>query len=37
VKYYSVISPKQLFENEQRKLKKLEENMPELLAISNAF
>lgn len=37
VKYYSVISPKQLFENQQRKLQKLEENMPELLAISNSF
>jgi len=37
VKYYSVITPKQLLENEERKVKKLEESMPELLAISNSF
>lgn len=37
VKYFSVITPEQLLLIEEKKVTKLKEIMPELLAISNAF
>ncbi len=37
VKYFSVIEPEQLLEQEEKKVEKLKNIMPELLAISNAF
>lgn len=37
VKYFSVISPERLLEIEKNKINKLENVMPELLAISNIF
>ena len=37
VKYFSVIEPEQLLDQEEKKVEKLKKVMPELLAISNAF
>ena len=37
VKYFSVITPEQLLDIEEKKVEKLKKVMPELLAISNAF
>lgn len=37
VKYFSVIEPEQLLDLEEKKVEKLKQVMPELLAISNAF
>ncbi|MDD2870787.1 MAG: helix-turn-helix domain-containing protein [Candidatus Gracilibacteria bacterium] len=37
VKYFSVISPEQLLAIEEKKVEKLKNIMPELLAVSNAF
>ncbi|MFA5916891.1 MAG: helix-turn-helix domain-containing protein [Candidatus Gracilibacteria bacterium] len=37
VKYFSVVSPEKLLEIEKNKINKLENIMPELLAISNSF
>jgi len=37
VKYFSVVSPEQLLAIEEKKVEKLKNIMPELLAISNAF
>jgi len=37
VKYFSVIEPEQLLDQEEKKVEKLKKVMPELLALSNAF
>lgn len=37
VKYFSAISPKKLLKNEEQKIKKLKNALPELLALSNIY